>query len=290
MNTQRPPALTLAGLVVGAASWLALFSPVPPPAEPDPVFLPVMSSDPGQLLATPAPTVAPRPVCVVSSLANSGPGTLRDCVSRPGRRVEFARSGAIRLRSDLKVGSGTTIDAGPRAITIRGHGLHIWRAFGVEVRGLVYVGCAGDCITVEQSDLVWLSRGRITGPTGDGQLDIINAPAGLGRVFVEDFIFEEHPKCVLVGNPRNTADKRLRVTFRRVLFRRCRERMPKIHRSKVYMIDSTVSEWKQSGADVQMGGLLRLTRVRWLEGAHSHSEYWTTKTGGRVEVVEEWTP
>lgn len=53
--------------------------------------------------------VATPTVYVVTNLSDSGPGSFRDAVSRPGRFVVFSISGIIHLKSNLTVASNTTV-------------------------------------------------------------------------------------------------------------------------------------------------------------------------------------
>src|SRR5262249_9015220 len=69
---------------------------------------------------------AGRPVCTVTTLADSGAGSLREALSkaeRNGGTIRFAVGGEIRLRSGLDVPNATTIDgtsAPAPGITLRG--------------------------------------------------------------------------------------------------------------------------------------------------------------------------
>jgi hypothetical protein len=87
---------------------------------------------------------AGQPPCVVRSLGDSGPGTLRACVSSGRRYVTFVVAGTIALESQLEVhGPFVTIDgfsAPAPGITLLGWGLNIWDTVpdthDIVVRGL----------------------------------------------------------------------------------------------------------------------------------------------------------
>jgi pectate lyase len=86
---------------------------------------------------------AGQPDCVVSSLDDAGPRTLRTCLAGGHRHVKFAVAGTIVLASQLSVqGPFVTIDgfsAPSPGITLRGWGLDIFGRNGahdVVVRGL----------------------------------------------------------------------------------------------------------------------------------------------------------
>jgi hypothetical protein len=87
-------------------------------------------------------------VYVVTNLDDSGPGSFRDAVSRPGRYVVFAVGGVVTLRSRVDVASHLTI-AGQTApgggITIYGNGLSYTNADHTVTRHLrVRMGVGGD--------------------------------------------------------------------------------------------------------------------------------------------------
>jgi hypothetical protein len=81
-----------------------------------------------------------QPDCVVRSLADDGPATLRHCLEGGRRSVRFAVAGTVDLASQLSVeGPFVTIDgwtAPPPGITLKGFGLNIWDQHDVIVRGL----------------------------------------------------------------------------------------------------------------------------------------------------------
>jgi hypothetical protein len=86
---------------------------------------------------------AGKPVYAVTSLEDSGPGTLRDAVSQGDRHVVFRVGGVIEAASRVYVrGARVTIDgltAPPPGVTLRNYGLHVSGAMGahdVVVRGL----------------------------------------------------------------------------------------------------------------------------------------------------------
>ncbi len=79
----------------------------------------------------------------VTSLANSGPGTLRDAVSSPNRVITFAVEGTIRLESSLYITTHhLTIDA----TDAPGDGITITAAHGGVSSALVNIRGANDVI------------------------------------------------------------------------------------------------------------------------------------------------
>lgn len=112
----------------------------------------------------------------VRNLKNSGPGSLRDALSRGNRMIVFDVKGEIVLQSEIRVkGAFITIDgftALSPGITIKNYGLYFLKAHDVIVRGLR--------IRDAKKDGIWIADGAynivvdhvsIAG-SGDGNLDI----------------------------------------------------------------------------------------------------------------------
>lgn len=127
----------------------------------------------------------------VTSLADSGPGTLRDAVSQGHRYVVFAVGGTIRAESAIQVrGAFVTIDgatAPPPGITLTNRGLQIRGTLGahdVIVRHLRVRDAAAsdstDCVQVSHGAYnVVLDHVSVSG-CGDGAIDITGDPNGGG--------------------------------------------------------------------------------------------------------------
>jgi hypothetical protein len=129
-------ALTLAAVVLGLLATPAARSSGPGPAA--------AMHAPLEGFGAVTPGGRGKPACVVTSLFDSGPGTLRECVSGGNRQVMFAVAGIIQLADQLQVrGPFVTIDgfsAPAPGITLRGGGLNIWETspdtHDIIVRGL----------------------------------------------------------------------------------------------------------------------------------------------------------
>jgi pectate lyase len=117
-----------------------------------------------------------QPVYRVTNLKDSGPGSLRDALSRGNRTIVFDIKGEIVLQSEIRVKSAfITIDgftALSPGITIKNYGLYFLKAHDVVVRGLR--------IRNAKKDGIWIADGAynivvdhvsIAG-SGDGNLDI----------------------------------------------------------------------------------------------------------------------
>lgn len=121
---------------------------------------------------------------VVTSLADSGAGTLRDALSVAGRLITFSVGGTISLTSACYVLLNTTIDgfSAPSAITVTSTvdgliligepGSVTTRGSNIIVKGLRFRNCGGDCIQVFRNahDIV-IDHCDVAGAL-DGDIDV----------------------------------------------------------------------------------------------------------------------
>jgi hypothetical protein len=112
----------------------------------------------------------------VTSLEDSGPGSLRQALWEGDRTIVFDVAGEIVLTSHLYMkGSFVTIDgftAPPPGITISGKGLVIRGISDVIVRGLRFRASAGDAITVNDGASNVVISHVSTHGAADGNIDI----------------------------------------------------------------------------------------------------------------------
>ncbi|MGH7803506.1 MAG: hypothetical protein ACREQJ_04105 [Candidatus Binatia bacterium] len=125
-----------------------------------------------------------KPVYRVTHLGDSGPGSLRDAVSRGGRHVVFDVAGSIGLRSIVKIrGAFLTVDgftAPSPGITLRDAGLRIFGSDGahdVVIRGIRirHPGVndrEGDGIDIKHGAYNVLIDHVSIGGCGDGNIDV----------------------------------------------------------------------------------------------------------------------
>jgi hypothetical protein len=122
---------------------------------------------------------AGKPECVVTSLADSGAGTLRSCLAQSDRYIKFAVAGTIDLGSPLRVRSFITIDgmsAPSPGITLRGEALWIVDddgAHDVIVSGIrVRNSGTHDCISVSGTVYNIVIDHVSVANCGDGSIDV----------------------------------------------------------------------------------------------------------------------
>ncbi len=126
----------------------------------------------------------------VTSLADRGPGTLRDGVSRGRRYVVFDVGGTIVAESSIQVtGAFVTIDgstAPPPGITITNRGLQIRGTAGAHDVVVQHVRVR-DAAASESTDCIQVSHGAYnvvldhvsTAGCGDGNIDVTGDPSGV---------------------------------------------------------------------------------------------------------------
>ena len=143
---------------------------------------------------------APDGLCIVTSAADSGPGTLRTCLTdpQPGQTIRFNLSlflptapATITLLSALPAitTDGISIDASSAGVVLDGHlltglanGLYVVGAANVVVRGLQILGFPGDGIELNSNAAgatIGGDRGIGAGPLGQGNLISGNKEAGI---------------------------------------------------------------------------------------------------------------
>lgn len=255
---------------------------VPPTATARPTipvmraYLPALVNVPTWLIATRTPTPQPSPT--VAALRPSTDAALKAALLVPGALV-LPVAGEYRPHAPLRVAAGVTLD-GRGAVTLRGEGLLLYQADGATIRGLAITEADGDAISINKTRGAVLENLNLSA-SGDGLIDITNAPVGGALYVVRDSTLHDHVKGSLIGHQATPGDAFMRVILQRVKFIRCRERVPKIHAAIVLFEDGLVADWVGAGADVQQGGHLTLVRVRFEAGKKSGTRY-STATGGTV--------
>ena len=171
-----------------------------------------------------------QPVYRVTNLRDSGPGSLRDAVSRGSRYVVFDVKGEINLSNRIHVkGSYITIDgftAGHPGITLNGWGLYMWGndgAHNIIIRGIRVRHSAGDGLHVSKGahDVV-IDRSSVA-LAGDGNIDITE---GAYNVTVSRTILAEPASgnknmLIMYDSPR-------RITLHHNLFIKAESRSPQV--------------------------------------------------------------
>ena len=148
-------------------------------------------------------------VCRVTSLSDSGSGSLRACTANSSPTwVVFDVSGNIDLNSAIRLRSNTTIDGRGQDVTIRGFGLQLRRIENVVLHNLRFDDGTDDAIMIrDATDHVWVDHVSLSG-FGDGLIDITNAATDVTVSWCE---LSGHDKVMLISaNPGDSQDVAIR--------------------------------------------------------------------------------
>jgi pectate lyase len=171
-----------------------------------------------------------QPVYRVTNLRDSGPGSLRDAVSRSRRYIVFDVAGEINLSSRIHVrGSYITIDgftAPAPGITLKGWGLYMWGnqgAHNIIIRGIRVRNSAGDGLHVSKGahDIV-IDRSSVAF-AGDGNIDITEGAYNVtvSRTILAEPAAGNKNMLIMYDSPR-------RITLHHNLFIKAESRSPQV--------------------------------------------------------------
>jgi len=171
-----------------------------------------------------------QPVYRVTHLRDSGPGSLRDAVSRGRRYIVFDVAGEINLSNRIHVkGSFITIDgvtAPAPGITLKGWGLYMWGnqgAHNIIIRGIRVRNSDGDGLHVSKGahDVV-IDRSSVA-LAGDGNIDITEGAYNVtvSRTVLAEPTAGNKNMLIMYDSPR-------RITLHHNLFVKAESRSPQV--------------------------------------------------------------
>lgn len=171
-------------------------------------------------------------VYYVTTLADSGPGSLRYAAERPEPLwIVFKVSGVIKLRSPIRVASYKTIDGRNASITISGNGLVLDGVSHIIVAYLRFDSGDGDAIQViNDAHDIWIHHCDFVN-WGDGLIDITR---GATNITISWCRFWSHNKVMLIGaDPADIMDEAIQVTLHHNFFYETIQRHPRLRFGKV---------------------------------------------------------
>ena len=199
----------------------------------------------------------------VTSLMDSGPGTLREGLTNPPgpRLIHFALDGTIALSSSLFVPSNVTIDGRGRSITLTGKGLILLGSDDVIITNLAIVDVSPDSEdglrigdpTFGASERVVVDHVtfRATGNNGastnvDEAMSIIFGSKDITLAWLR---FENWEKVLLVGNgdASQAADSAITVSWHHSYFKGTGRRHPQARFGIVDMWNDFFDDWHMYG-------------------------------------------
>ncbi|XVF76570.1 hypothetical protein PTKIN_Ptkin13bG0276300 [Pterospermum kingtungense] len=185
------------------------------------------------------------PLYHVTTLADDGPGSLRDgCRRKEPLWIVFEVSGTINLSSYLSVSSYKTIDGRGQRIKLTGKGLRLKECEHVIVCNLEFEGGRGhdvDGIQIKpNSKHIWIDRCSLQ-DYDDGLIDITRASTD---ITISRCHFSQHDKTMLIGaDPSHVGDRCIRVTIHHCFFDRTRQRHPRVRYGKVHLYNNYTRNW-----------------------------------------------
>ncbi|XP_061955832.1 probable pectate lyase 4 [Populus nigra] len=185
------------------------------------------------------------PIYYVTTLADDGPGSLRDgCRKKEPLWIVFEVSGTIQLRSYLNVSSYKTIDGRGQRIKLTGKGLRLKECEHVIICNLEFEGGRGpdvDGIQIKpKSKHIWIDRCSLR-DYDDGLIDITRESTD---ITISRCYFGQHDKTMLIGaDPTHVGDRCIRVTIHHCFFDGTRQRHPRVRFGKVHLYNNYTRNW-----------------------------------------------
>ncbi|XVF55349.1 hypothetical protein PTKIN_Ptkin06aG0030200 [Pterospermum kingtungense] len=185
------------------------------------------------------------PLYHVTTLADDGPGSLRDgCRRKEPLWIVFEVSGTINLTSFLSVSSYKTIDGRGQRIKLTGKGLRLKECEHVIICNLEFEGGRGpdsDGIQIKpKSKHIWIDRCSLR-DYDDGLIDITRESTD---ITVSRCHFSQQDKTILIGaDPSNVSDRCIRVTIHHCFFDGTRQRHPRVRFGKVHLYNNYTRNW-----------------------------------------------
>ncbi|MCB0216879.1 MAG: polysaccharide lyase family 1 protein [Chloroflexi bacterium] len=197
------------------------------------------------------------PRVVVTSLADAGPGSLREALETPGPAwVVFGVDGQIQLRHPIVLQSDKTVDGRGRRIELVWHGLDINGVRNVVVSNLALRDGKGDAVSVRHgARQVWLDHLSLS-DFDDGLVDVTREASD---VTVSWSRFENHVKGMLIGaNDWDPSAAVIRVSLHHNWFHDVQRRLPKLRYGRAHAYNNLVERWHGPAVEVGFGGQIRL--------------------------------
>jgi len=182
------------------------------------------------------------PIVTVTTLADSGVGSLREAASADGPAwIRFDVSGVIELSSAIAVGSDKTIDGRGADITIRGGGLFVQDGTGnVILNHLKLRDSPDDLIRFHNGgQYMWVHHCDLSNG-GDGAFD---ATEGVSQVTISYTHIFDHDKAMLIGAGSDDGDgASMRWTGHHNWYDNVVQRLPFIRFGRAHSFNNLI-EW-----------------------------------------------
>lgn len=193
------------------------------------------------------------PVLIVTNLRDSGPGSLRDAVDRPGHWIRFASGlrGTIELRRPLSLAADLVVDGRGADITLRADAstgiVELTDVDNVIVTNVKLEG-GHDAIQIFQGATdIWIHQVTATA-AADEIISITGDGRRPDRITVSWSRFEDGGKVMLLGaSEQDISQAPDRVTVHHNVFHRSDQRQPLVRFARVHYYNNWVRHWGAQG-------------------------------------------
>lgn len=201
--------------------------------------------------------------CIVTSLSDSGSGTLRGCLASGNRWITFGTSGTIKLSNTIKVLANTTIDGRGANVNIIGAELLI-KTPNVIITNLKFTAsgpsdAAPDAVRMSTgANGVWVDHNTFIGGgdgVGDGAIDMTD---GATNITVSWNKFVNWDKSMLINGegPDDSAMYKPQVTLHHNFIDSTRQRNPKLRHGMLHAYNNFLRNWRSYGMGIEDNGQL----------------------------------
>jgi pectate lyase len=195
----------------------------------------------------------------VTSMADSGPGTLRDAAERiEPLWIVFDVSGEIELLSSIRLESNKTIDGRGRAVAVRNYGIAIAAGkANVVIENMSFMNGAAaennDAIQIVEARSIWIDHCSFSNYP-DGLIDMTRAATD---ITVSWSLFANHDLVMLIGrSPDDVGDTVIRATVHHNWWNQVGSYAPRGRYGKVHTFNNLIDRWRSSASSMTMGGEL----------------------------------
>ncbi|MAA78979.1 MAG: hypothetical protein CL916_06935 [Deltaproteobacteria bacterium] len=190
-------------------------------------------------------------ICRVTSLNDTGPGTLRECAenSQNPTWIRFEIDGDITLSSPINLRSNTTIDGRNHYIRLYGEGLILSNVSNIIITNIIFKeGTGGDTNDalkiIDSTHTVWVHHVSFSN-YGDGLVDITLQATNITVSWCK---FSNHRKVMLISaSPETTEDAVIQVTIHHNWFKKTNSRHPRLRFGKVHAFNNYFDAWGHYG-------------------------------------------
>lgn len=187
------------------------------------------------------------PIVEVTTLADSGPGSLREAVATPGPAwIRFRVNGTIALQSHIQITSNKTIDGRGADITISNRGLMVQNNTSNVILMYLKLRDSSDDIIrfYNGGDRMWVHHCDLSNGA-DGAFDATEKVTGVTISYTHIF---NHDKAMLVGAGSNDGDgQSMRWTGHHNWYENVVQRLPFIRMGRAHSFNNLIM-WRSGTA------------------------------------------